>query len=213
VSERTLGTGTGLTGKYYDSTARSWSTPPSPSTIFASNLLKLTRTDAQLNFNWGTGSPASQVKSSDTFAVRWTGQVETRYNEAYTFSMEADDGMRVWVDGKLVLDYWFNQWVKRDSAPISLTAGRHNLQVDYYDNTSGAVASLLWSSASQPKGVIPKSQLYPTTTAPIYTASLSTFTPAGEVSTGPAPAQVGVFSRISVQSTLADDATSDDLLA
>ena len=50
-------------------------------------------------------------------------------------------------------------------------------------------------------------------TAPTYTASLSTFTPAGEVSTGPAPAQVVVFSRISVQSTLADDATSDDLLA
>jgi subtilisin family serine protease len=214
ASERTFGTGTGLTGKYYDSNSRSWSTPPSQSTAFASNLLKLTRTDAQVNFNWGTGSPASKVKTADTFAVRWTGQLETRYNEAYTFSMESDDGMRVWVDGKPVLDYWFNQWVKRDSAPITLTAGRHNLQVDYYENTSSAVASLLWSSASEAKQVIPKSQLYPTTTAPIYAASLGTFTPAvpaGQAS-GPTTAQVGVFSRMNVASDDSKD-QADDLLA
>src|SRR5579863_6161504 len=54
----------------------------------------LSRTDATVNFNWGTGSPASSLPS-DHFSVRWTGQVEALYSQTYTFTTSSDDGIRL----------------------------------------------------------------------------------------------------------------------
>jgi subtilisin family serine protease len=164
-----LGTGAGLTGKYYDYSSTTPTIPPSNAVAF--NKLVLTRTDPTVNFDWGTGSPQRKI-SNDTFAVRWTGQVETRYATEYVFSVEADDGIRVWVDGQLVLDYWFSQWVKRDSTPVALTAGRHDIQIDYFEGNQGARLMLYWSApgAGLAKEIIPQSQLYANTGAgtPIY---------------------------------------------
>ena len=52
---------------------------------------------------------------ADSFAVRWRGQVQPRFDEAYTFYVKADDGLRLWVDGQLVLNVWrsntyFGDW-------------------------------------------------------------------------------------------------------
>ena len=212
-TERTFGTGTGLVGKYYDSTSQSWNTPPSEAQAFGGTP-KLTRTDAQVNFNWGTGSPATQIKSKDTFAVRWTGQLETRYGEDYTFHVEADDGFRVWIDGQLVSGWqdaagqplansWKTQWYKGTSGGRFLAAGKHAIQIDYYDNAQGAVMKLEWSSASQARQFIPKSQLYTTSAAPIYTASLAAVEPAA----APAP----VFSRVSIAAEGAEEQAGDVL--
>ena len=55
---------------------------------------KLTRTDATVNFNWGTSSPVSGV-AKDTFSVRWTGYVVPRYSQTYSFFTTSDDGIRV----------------------------------------------------------------------------------------------------------------------
>ena len=180
----------------------------SPTTSQAFGSLKFTRIDPQVNFSWGNGSPSSAI-TTDSFAVRWTGQVETRFDDTYTFSMEADDGVRLWIDGALVLDSWKTQWVQIDAAPITLTAGKHDIQLDYYEGAQGAVAKLYWrSTQASTRELIPQAQLYSTTSTgtPIYAAAS---TPSGNGA---------VFSSVPVRpkrpdNDAGDEAEQFDLLA
>ncbi|MBD2462568.1 PD40 domain-containing protein [Oscillatoria sp. FACHB-1407] len=140
------GTGNGLYGEYFNNMD------------FTNAAVK--RTDATVNFNWGTSSPDSSV-GSDTFSVRWTGQIQPRFSEEYTFYASTDDGVRLWVNGQQVINNWVNQAVKTTSGKIQLTAGqRYDIRLEYFENTGNAVSKLEWSSASQPREVIPQSQLY-----------------------------------------------------
>ncbi len=121
--------------------------------------LRLTRTDAGVDFNWGSGSPDPKL-SADGFSVRWMGKVNPRYSQLYTFAVQADDGMRLWVNGQLLIDNWQDHAITESTGTISLTAGRWaDLKLEYYENTGGAAARLLWSSPSQAKEVIPASRL------------------------------------------------------
>ena len=136
---------TGLYGEYYDN-------------INLSNL-KFTRMDDKVDFEWGTGSPDPRIQP-DTFSVRWTGQIIPYYTEEYTFYIRADDGVRVWINDQLVIDSWVTQANER-SANINLVAGReYDIRIEYYENTVGATAVLSWSSASQPKQVVPQDRLF-----------------------------------------------------
>jgi len=141
-----VGTGGGLRGLYYNNTDFSG--------------LALSRLDGTVNFDWAGGSPAGSI-GADTFSVRWTGQVEPRYSQTYTFYTTTDDGVRLWVNGVLLVDYWAGQAATERSGTIALTAGqKYSIRLDYYENTGNAVAKLMWSSASQVKQIIPQSQLY-----------------------------------------------------
>ncbi len=121
----------------------------------------LSRIDGEVNFNWDNGSPDPAIEA-DTFSVRWTGQVEPRFSETYTFYTQSDDGVRLWVNGILLVDNWTTHAPTENSGTISLTAGtRYQIQMDYFEGGGGAVAGLSWSSASQPREVIPASQLFP----------------------------------------------------
>ncbi len=152
-----VGTGTGLFGEYFNNIDFSAS--------------RLTRTDSTVNFNWGGGSPASPV-GSDTFSVRWTGQVQPRYSETYTFYTTADDGIRLWVDGKQIINNFVDQAPTERSGSITLEAGKkYDIRVEYYENGGAAVAQLAWSSPSQAKQIIPQSQLYSPASAPAAPSS------------------------------------------
>jgi len=121
----------------------------------------LTRTDATVDFQWGTAAPASSVPA-DNFSVRWTGQVSPRYSGSTTFFTSSDDAVRLWVNGQLLIDNWVKHGVTENSASISLVAGqKYDLKLEYYEATGGATARLWWSSACESKAAIPKSQLYP----------------------------------------------------
>src|SRR5215204_3555274 len=69
--------------------------------------LKLARTDATVNFTWAAAPDPSM--GADNFAVRWRGQVEPPTTDTYTFYANSDDGVRLWVDGRLLIDNWVNQ--------------------------------------------------------------------------------------------------------
>ena len=142
------GGGTGLNGEYYD----------------AMNFTqrRVTRTDGTVNFDWLTGSPDPSI-GADTFSVRWTGQVQPQFSETYTFYTRTDDGVRLWVNGVLLVDKWIDQGPTEWSGTIALTGGtKYNIQMDYYENGGGAVAQLSWSSPSQAKQIIPQSRLFTT---------------------------------------------------
>lgn len=122
---------------------------------------RLVRVDAAVDFDWGQAAPAPNLPA-DQFSVRWSGEVVPRYSETYTISTVADDGVRLWVDGKLIIDRWTNHAPVEDSGTVALVAGkRYAVRLEYYDAGLGAVARLLWSSASQARQVIPSSQLFP----------------------------------------------------
>jgi len=138
--------GTGLLGEYYDN--------------IDLTSLKATRIDPTINFNWGLKSPDPLV-GPDTFSVRWTGQVAAKFSETHTFYALSDDGVRLWVNGQLIIDKWIDQKAENQGS-VALTSGRmYDIKVEYYENGSGAIAQLSWSSPSQPKQIIPQSQLYP----------------------------------------------------
>ncbi|HEY2951357.1 MAG TPA: PA14 domain-containing protein, partial [Verrucomicrobiae bacterium] len=123
--------------------------------------LKLTRADETINFDWGTGSPDPAI-GPDTFSVRWTGQIEPKFSETYTFFTTTDDGVRLWVDGQLLIDHWADQPLTEYSGSIALLAGhKYDLRMEYFENAGLAVARLAWSSPSQPKEIVSPEQLVP----------------------------------------------------
>ncbi|MDT7778452.1 MAG: hypothetical protein QOC99_964, partial [Acidobacteriota bacterium] len=140
------GLGTGLTAKYYDNID------------FTS--YKFTRTDPTVNFDWGNGTPSASM-GADQFSVRWTGMVVPRYSQTYTFYTTSDDGVRLWVDGQLVIDKWIDQGPTTWSGQVALQAGRqYDIRVEFYENFGGAQVKLEWQSASQAREVVPQSRLY-----------------------------------------------------
>src|SRR5262249_5946275 len=141
-----VGTGAGLMGQYFADQTLS--------------KLVLSRTDATVNFNWGSGSPAASVPV-DHFSARWTGQVQAQYSQTYTFYTDSDDGVRLWVNGQQLINNWTDHSPTENSGTIALVAGqKYSIIMEYYEDAGGAVAKLLWSSPSTAKQVVPTSQLY-----------------------------------------------------
>ena len=145
----TEGSGIGLAAEYFNNKTFSGNTA-------------LSRIDENINFNWGNGSPDSQI-NSDGFSARWTGEVQPLYSETYTFETESDDGIKLWVNGQLLVDKWQDMGPTKYSGTIALIAGeKYSIKIEYYENAGGAVAKLRWKSSSQAYQIIPTKQLYPT---------------------------------------------------
>ncbi len=154
--------GGGIRGDYYH-----WNDPsfvggggnPGPGQAFTSFVLS--RTDPQIDFAWGDGSPDPSI-NADIFSARWTGEVEAAFTETYTFETRTDDGSRLWINGQLIVDQWVDQGPTPASGEIDLVAGNsYSLVMEYYENAGGAVAELRWSSPSTPKQIIPQAALSP----------------------------------------------------
>lgn len=117
---------------------------------------------SNVNKDWGAGHP-SQLCSGAKFTAYWSGFIQPRYNDYYTFTTRSDDGIQVVIDGGLVIDSWIDQAadVDRISQPVYLEKGKlYSIQVLYYENKGKASAKLCWSSNNQVKEIIPSSQLY-----------------------------------------------------
>ena len=139
--------GLGLKGEYFD----------------LSNLtvLRFTRTDSVLDFDWDDGSPAASVGQHD-YAIRWTGQVKPEFTETYTFHTVTEGGVRLWINGQPLINDWGDSGPRERSGTITLTAGqRYDLKLEYKETTGTAAIRLQWSSPRQPREVIPQIRLYP----------------------------------------------------
>jgi len=140
------------------------------------DTLALTRNDVQVDFSW-SGSPGTGVPA-DQFSVRWTGQIIPRYSQTYTFSTVSDDGVRLWVNGFLVIDNWTVHLATTNTGTIALTAGQtYPIKLEYFDGTGASVARLRWSSSSQPLEVVPNSQLVCTGYNNVIANAIYRFTP------------------------------------
>jgi hypothetical protein len=140
------------------------------------DTLALTRNDAQVDFSW-SGSPGTGVPSNQ-FSVRWTGQIIPRFSQTYTFSIVSDDGVRLWVNGFLVIDNWTVHLATTNTGTIALTAGQtYPIKLEYFDGTGTSVARLRWTSSSQALEVVPNSQLVCTGYNNVIANAIYRFTP------------------------------------
>ena len=102
----------------------------------------LVRNDTSIDFNWGAGAPAGGLPADD-FSVRWTRKLHYSAGH-YRFTIEVDDGARLWVNGILVIDRW-RDGIGSYSGDIYLAEGRHRVQMEMYEHTGGAMARLRWA--------------------------------------------------------------------
>jgi hypothetical protein len=105
----------------------------------------MSRTDSNIQFDWGNGAPASGFPA-DNFSVRWTRDVYFETG-AYDFFIRHDDGARVWVDGALIIDAWYDQSATTHRVTRSLKRGTHRLQIEYYEHRGQASVSA-WVNVS-----------------------------------------------------------------
>ena len=99
------------------------------------------------SFDWGTGRPSS-CTGVDDFGIRFSRTISVAESADYRFTTTTDDGVRLWVDGQLLIDRWIDQAPASDTATKFLAAGTHDVRMDYYENGGGAVAALRWDASS-----------------------------------------------------------------
>jgi len=124
--------------------------------------LMLTREDNALDFRWGDDSVPhpSLCPSGREFSIRWTARLKPEHSEKYQLVANVDDGVRVYLGGKLIIDRWVDQAASEVSADVDLTAGQeYDLKIEYYNSTGPGQISLAWQSASTPRQVIPSENL------------------------------------------------------
>ncbi len=100
----------------------------------------LVRDDSEINFDWGSASPAPEVPAQN-FSVRWAISVESLAG-TYHLTARFDNGVRLWVDDNLIIDQWRNGPVRNVSADVNVAAGNHNIRVEYYHPDGPAVGQL-----------------------------------------------------------------------
>lgn len=100
----------------------------------------LTRTDEKIDFDWQKGSPGEGLPN-DKFSVRWTKSITVPKSGDYMVVLKSDDGMRVSIDGKSVLNDWHDHGLTTTTATVRLEAGKtYALDVQFFENAGDAVA-------------------------------------------------------------------------
>ena len=103
-----------------------------------------TRTEEQLNFDWFTDAPAPGI-NTDNWSARWTGYFVPPASGAYRFGARADDGVRVFLDERPIVDNWRDGSTKTLTQALDFEAGRaYKLRVEYYERYASATAKLVW---------------------------------------------------------------------
>lgn len=117
----------------------------------------VSRTDARVAFRWDRGSPtddlvaqgqlpADQALPNDNFCVRWTGQLLPPVSGRYELAVGADDGFRLYVNGKVLIDNWhLNPRMQSQSAFLDLQAGKaYDIRLEYFEDIRDAEVRLAW---------------------------------------------------------------------
>ncbi len=98
--------------------------------------------EAEIEHNWGVNPPAEGVPV-DKFSAIWEGNFDFEERE-YIFNTVSDDGMRVYVDGVLIMNDWNDHSIRANAIYRNMTAGSHHIKVEYYDHIRTAVAKVDW---------------------------------------------------------------------
>lgn len=116
-----------------------------------------------VNMVLATGATPMPGIAENNFSIRWSGEVMPMDDDTYTFYVRADDGIRLWIDGSLVIDKWIDQGPTTYSytMPYPLTAcQKYPVLIEYYENSGGAVAQFSWSNSTLAQQIVPLVNLF-----------------------------------------------------
>ncbi|MCC9076030.1 hypothetical protein FKZ61_007895 [Litorilinea aerophila] len=102
------------------------------------------RSSNPLDFNWGYQSPVAGVLREDSWSARWTGTFRFEAGD-YIFRANADDGVRVYLDGLLVIDQWRDGYKEVSNRFVGVGAGEHTVTVEYYDRAGIGLLQVWWT--------------------------------------------------------------------
>jgi hypothetical protein len=120
----------------------------------------LVRLEPRVDFDWRSGRPAPGVPA-DGFGLRLSGELEAPASGTFTFHLRSDEGARLWVDGRKVVDDWGPHGERTRRGTIALVAGRrYPIVLEYRELQGPAMLRLLWSAPGVPREVVPSARLF-----------------------------------------------------
>jgi beta-glucosidase len=122
----------GLRGEYWDNNT-------------LSGAARVVRTDPAVRFGWTLYGPAPEL-AYDWYSARWSGVITVPRTGAQRIGIAGNDGYRLWVDDRLVVDRWFKRSAGTHLAPVKLSAGPHAIRLEYFESTGNARLSLVWDA-------------------------------------------------------------------
>jgi PA14 domain len=118
------------------------------------------RIDPAIDFDWQE-KPPMEVTAGESFSVRWEGEIEAPLSEKYTFYIQGNDQMKLWVNNQLIISGDSSSSSGENQGSISLEGGKHyQFKLEFYEKNWSASAKLFWSSSSIPKALIAPEYLY-----------------------------------------------------
>ncbi len=106
------------------------------------------RADKDVNFEFN-GSPAPGIDGQN-FSVRWTGELIPQSSGTYSLGVTGDDGFRLYVNGKLLVEDWSKHSAHTLTKPVELKKGRrYPIKLEYYQDGGGATAKLVWQQGGE----------------------------------------------------------------
>jgi hypothetical protein len=126
----------------------------------------LSRVEPGIDYNWGGDAPGPGV-DAPVFSARWTGVLNIPYTENYTFYLNVQSGVRLWVDGQLIINNWmahhmaieYQGRVDLEVGMVPIVVEIANLSGGGYGGGAVMQANLSWSNPSLDKQIIPQSVL------------------------------------------------------
>jgi tRNA A-37 threonylcarbamoyl transferase component Bud32 len=100
------------------------------------------KVDADLDFDWR--GPAWEGGPADQFSIRWSGGVRMPAKGRYLLDVQSDDGVRVFIGGRLTISNWTAHAPMTDAAVCDLEAGFYPLQIEYFEQGGGACLRVVW---------------------------------------------------------------------
>ncbi len=114
----------------------------------------LTAKENSIDHNWGSGEVAGGLK--DSVSARWTADLEAPLTETVELITTTDDGVRLWLNGRRVINVWTAHSSADEVARVDLVAGQfYRIKMEWFENSGNAVAQLSWRSPSIARQIIP----------------------------------------------------------
>jgi beta-glucosidase len=108
---------------------------------------KATRNESFIDHTWLAAPDVKEIPA-DGFSIRFTGVVRPKKTGLYQFFVNGDDGYRLWVDDKQVMDEWHDQNVKLTQKTLQLEAGKeYKIRLEYYDSIRDAIIQFGYGTA------------------------------------------------------------------
>jgi len=145
----------GLLGEYYDIGDEVEDFPNIP----ADKTPTIKLIDKQLNFE-STSEELGNSKLADHFFARWTGVLRVPKDGKYKFYLESDDGSRLFIDNKQIIDNNGLHAMEEKDGEAELKAGDHPIKIEMFENEGETGIKFSWEGAGQAKEIVPTSALF-----------------------------------------------------